>query len=55
MDGWTERQAGRARKIDIYQMKLWNWFPDEPAEAGFPDDSGLHVDALDWKPSHCNF
>ena len=36
-------------------MKLWNWFPDEPSEAQFPDVSELHGDALDLKPSHCNF
>lgn len=35
-------------------MKLWNWFPDE-LSAPFPDVSEPHGDALDWKPSHCNF
>ena len=56
INGRTDRTTGRqGRKIDIYQMKFWNWFPDELAEAGFPDVSGLHADALDWKPSHCNF
>ena len=60
MDRQDDRQAGRqagrqGRKRDIYQMKLWSRFPDELAEARFPDVSVLHVDAPDWKPSHCNF
>jgi len=48
----TSRQG---RKRDIYQMKPWNWFPDDLSEARFPDVSEPHGDVLDWKPSHCNF
>jgi len=54
INGQMDRTTGQKDR-QTYQMKLWNWFPDELAEAGFPDVSGLHVDALDWKPSHRNF